>query len=934
MKLFKGLAFFVLNMSYSLGLTQELPPVQNFTPLEYQSENQNWAISQSEDKRMYVANSGGLLEFNGANWTFYPSPNETIMRSVRVIGDKIYTGCYMEFGYWERNSVGVLEYNSLSQNLKDELITDEEFWNIFDINDWVIFQSLNQIYIYNTVTNTFNVIKSDDVIVKMFCVDENVYFQKLNKGVFKIENGKDLMILDDEVLKSDEVVNIFPNEKDLIILTRNNGFYSFSDEVLKELPADPTLSSMSVYSAIQLSNKKFVLGTISHGLVFLDEERRLLLHLNQSNGLLNNTVLSVYEDLNSNIWAGLDNGVSYVNVDAPVKFYKDRLGVLGSVYASAIHNDYLYFGTNQGLFFKPLNENADFQLIEGTNGQVWSLEVIDGQLFCGHHNGTFVIAGNKAQQIAKVQGTWNIDKIDERDLIIQGNYDGLYTLQKNSGTWEFKNKIEGFDVSSRYFEVLGDKIFVNHEYKGVFELTVDGTFSQVIALKIDSLLKGSNSSITNYNGNVLYASKDGIFKYDEIKRKFDKDSILSSTFTQEEYVSGKMVSSDDKDELWFFTKNNLTLISSDNLSNSPKAKYIPLTHDVRRDVIEYENIISVDGLNKYLIGTSSGYIVFDANDLQTENFNVYLGSISSGINEDHSATENLIDSSSEGSFSGDENNFRISYYTPEYYQYFQPTYQFQLLGIYDAWSEWSSFSSIFFKNLPPGNYTFNVRAKIGEKISENVAAYRFSIAKPWYIRDYMVVAYLVAVILFSIFMHNVYRQYYRVQQQKLIEKNKKDLELAKLQNEKEITDLKNEQLARDYKSKSNELAASTMSLVRKNELLTQIKEQLTKVDDKYSVSPVIKIIDKNLNHTKNWELFREAFDNADSEFFKKLKELYPDLSPNDLKLCAYLRLNLSSKEIAPLINISPRSVEIKRYRLRKKMNLASNENLTNYIIGL
>ena len=81
-------------------------------------------------------------------------------------------------------------------------------------------------------------------------------------------------------------------------------------------------------------------------------------------------------------------------------------------------------------------------------------------------------------------------------------------------------------------------------------------------------------------------------------------------------------------------------------------------------------------------------------------------------------------------------------------------------------------------------------------------------------------------------------------------------------------------------------------------------------------------------------MFREAFDNADSEFFKKLKDLYPELSPNDLKLCAYLRLNLSSKEIAPLINISPRSVEIKRYRLRKKMNLASNENLTNYIISL
>ena len=68
-------------------------------------------------------------------------------------------------------------------------------------------------------------------------------------------------------------------------------------------------------------------------------------------------------------------------------------------------------------------------------------------------------------------------------------------------------------------------------------------------------------------------------------------------------------------------------------------------------------------------------------------------------------------------------------------------------------------------------------------------------------------------------------------------------------------------------------------------------------------------------------MFKEAFNNADKDFIKKLKSIHPNLTPNDLRLCAYLRLNLSSKEIAPLLNISPRSVEVKRYRLRKKMEL-------------
>ena len=159
--------------------------------------------------------------------------------------------------------------------------------------------------------------------------------------------------------------------------------------------------------------------------------------------------------------------------------------------------------------------------------------------------------------------------------------------------------------------------------------------------------------------------------------------------------------------------------------------------------------------------------------------------------------------------------------------------------------------------------------------------------------------------------------------------------LAKAQSEKEIVELKNEQLKTEFQNKSNELAASTMSIIKKNELLSKAKEQLmANVGESDSVKPIIEIIDSNLNQSDDWELFKEAFNNADRKFLKKLKKVHPNLSPNDIKLCAYLRLNLSSKEIAPLLNISARSVEIKRYRLRKKMGLEHDANLVNYILKL
>ena len=95
-----------------------------------------------------------------------------------------------------------------------------------------------------------------------------------------------------------------------------------------------------------------------------------------------------------------------------------------------------------------------------------------------------------------------------------------------------------------------------------------------------------------------------------------------------------------------------------------------------------------------------------------------------------------------------------------------------------------------------------------------------------------------------------------------------------------------------------------------------------------------KIINKNLSNTDDWEVFQEAFNNADSDFLKKVKIAHPILTPNDLRLCAYLRLNLASKEIAPLLNISARSIEIKRYRLRKKMDLPHEKSLVEYILEL
>ena len=121
-----------------VSTAQQFPPIVKDSKDIYKAGIQTWMISQDNQRFMYFANNEGLLEFNGSKWVLNPSPNETIIRSVKCIQDKIYTGAYMEFGYWQRAANGELFYTSLSKSIKSKINDDEQFWGIFPFDNWIL----------------------------------------------------------------------------------------------------------------------------------------------------------------------------------------------------------------------------------------------------------------------------------------------------------------------------------------------------------------------------------------------------------------------------------------------------------------------------------------------------------------------------------------------------------------------------------------------------------------------------------------------------------------------------------------------------------------------------------------------------------------------------------------------------------------------------
>ena len=931
-------SFFIYTLFLSFFcFSQELPPIIKYNSSVYNAGNQNWMISQDSKHFVYFANNEGLLEFNGSTWSLYKSPNETIIRSVKVIGNRIYTGCYMEFGFWTRKSNGHLNYTSLSNKIKSKVLDDEQFWNIISYDQWVVFQSLNRIYIYDTKANTFKIVMPQNGVLKSFKTSNSIYYQTTDYSLFEIENGTSKLISNNSVLKGNKIVNIFSIDEGLLIHTQFNGFYKLiNGNLLKfNAEADSEIAASSIYSSQILSDGSFAVGTISNGVFIVTKEGKVKYHITQSKGLCNNTALSLMEDAEKNLWIGLDNGINCINLQSPIKSFTDETGILGTVYTSIVHNQKLYIGTNQGLFCKNYLNEEQFRFIKGTKGQVWSLFVHDNTLFCGHDSGTFVIENENSKSIFAQSGTWKFESVpSNKNRIIQGNYYGLSVLEKVNNQWVFKNKIEGFNYSSKYFEITNhNEVYVSHEYKGVFRFQVDNSFKKCFKLfTYTNPPKGKNAGLAKFNNSIYYAYKDGIYKLNEKTKLFAKDNSLSSVFDNDEYNSGKLIL-DNSNKLWLFSKNYINYFTLNKLNTSLKKNVISIPSTLTNSMLGYENISQLSNY-QYLIGTTDGYYVININDLSTKSHNVSITDLSINKLNDKQTSFAL---SEEGIFDYDENNVTFSYTVPEYNKYIYAEYQYLLEGFQEEWSEWSAKPMVNFKNLPPGDYVFKVRSRVSNAANDNLATYSFTIKKPWYATNFAILIYGLLIISSLIYVNKLYKNYYNTQREKLIEENNLLLEIKELENEQQLMKIKNEQLAQEYDAKNKELAVSTMSLIKKDELLSLIKEDLKKSSEESnnrSIKSVISTITKNISQEDTWNVFKEAFDTADKDFLKKIKQAHPSLTPNDLRLCAYLRLNLSSKEIAPLLNISVRSIEIKRYRLRKKMDLPHEKGLVEYILSI
>ncbi len=891
------------------------PPIYNYEIFEYKGASQNWGMDVGNDGELFVANNKGLLYFNGEEWALNKLPNNTIVRAVKVINKRIFTGSYEEFGYWERNNTGQLEYTRLTHLIKDHEFTSEEFWQILSYRDKIIFRSFSGVYIYQNENIT--VLDTDIIVTDIVVFEDRIIIASDNKGLFELIDNKLISYADHELLENKTIIDMISLDEGLLIGTKLHGCFLFKDNQLLNW-GEPINSELEQYqlNKIQLlANNKIIFGTIKNGIYIYNISSQTFEHLNREKGLQNNTVLSLqlYKD---QLWIGLDNGIDRVLLNSPIQYYTDYSGAVGTVYDIAELDDIVYLGSNTGIYFV---ENNTLQFVNGSQGHVWDMEVLEGQLLCGHNTGTYSVDKGNLRKTSSFSGGYKIAKIPEsKDTFLQGTYTGLIKYQKEKDDSWNVSRVTGinFPVRQLCFE---DPyiIWVAHPYKGFFRLKINKQYDQVLSIKefhTGEVADDYSVKLYKIKNQIVLNSKETWYKYNPISDKIE-------LFQEFQDFNDK--------ELVYFDKNHFAFIDN---ADVKKIIYTNLKSDTltisenqlsKRLIPDAEKITqSNDSL--HLLTLSDGYAEINFSKLQDQLSQVTIPKPKLYAFKGKEVSYSLSNGSPEISFK-DSRDIIIKVASPGVVE---SAYQYELTGSSSLLS-YTEDGILKFQNLPHGEYQLHIHAiGINGKKSKPTTI-RFEITPPWYLSFWCIVGYILTLTVLFL----LYRKYNDRKIQRKQDELRKHLEREQHQR---IAALEKERLVKEVKSKQKELASTTMNVAKKNQIILELKDMLLTNKDKFShwhrYKFLLKKVDDSINITDDWKRFEFSFKELHEDFFEKLLKQYPDLTPKDLKLCAYLKMNLSSKEIAPLMAITIRGVEIHRYRLRKKLKIDGTQNLSNFLI--
>ena len=928
---------------------QEFTPIVNqFTKKDYHASNQNWSVGQGKEGIMYFGNNQGLLEFDGSLWQTHPIAGNKIVRSLLVSGNRIYTGSFEEFGYFEKNASGQLIYHSLSARLKHYIMQNDEIWNILDFNGTIIFQSFTSYFTYKN--GEVKGIRCPFTFLFFNIYHKKIYTHTEQFGFSSFDSHSNTFVpVSNNLLKSPVISVLAYDPTHALLVTRSEGLFLYDGITITRFTtgADEELKHAEINRAVISPDGIIVLGTILNGVTAINRQGVRLWTLNTTNVLQNNTVLGMYCDRDNNLWLALDKGISMIRLNASIRYIHAFSPSIGSIYSLTYNDPTLYIGTNQGLYAAELaNDKAgirNLRLVPDIKGQVWSINRFDNQQLCGNNEATYDVSGQGTSILSSVKGGICIKRgnIHGHEVLVQGTYTQLCIYEKVNGIWKFSHTVDNFVNPIRYIEIdYTGTIWASHLHQGLYAIQLTPDLHKIEHITTYNSLDRKHRypiNVFSINNRVVFTDNNSFYTYDDIQKKIIPYVELNKSLGY--FARAYRVCHFKSDLYWFILDGEAALVQV-----KPGAiKLLDVVHYalfLNQTVDEYQNIIPVSD-NECIFTLENGLALYHTDNLHAKasHTSLQVKSIKASDAESKESVFLPLLSGSVPTTPFKRNNLVFTVFYPQYSSLNNINFRYKLEGLDKVWSEPAPASQKVYNYLPHGDYTLSVEVLSKSGIRLSAASYSFEVKPPFYLS---LAAKMMYVLLFILLCVGIYLYILRLIH---LKKEKVRLEQEEIRRkeiekrEQQIIALENEKLESELTVKSKELAVSTMTIIKKNEILVSIKEEVilqkealgSQYPNKY-YDKLIRLLDENLSSEDDWAIFQTNFDRIHENFFRNLHIRFPDLTPNDLRFCAYLRLNLSSKDIAHLMNISLKGVEVGRYRVRKKIGIPSTKSLTEFMI--
>ena len=914
------------------AISQNIPLKEHFDSNDYNGGIQNWAIDQNKEGIIYIANNDGLLEFDGGKWNTYNVPSVGRLRAVKADSqNRIFVGGQGQIGYFTKTDTEFV-FTSLLNKLPQENQSISETWKILKIGDIIYFNTESKLLKFDNEQLTS--LNLPGYLRYAFNVNNKLFTQFYNKGLYEIINDEFVQI-SGTVIISDDIISILPKANGYLCFTRSGQVYEWKDSGFSKVTLPIKLGTIN--TALKLQSGVIAIGTQNDGLYIFNKDFSFKQHLTKGKGLSDRTVTSLFEDDFHNLWVALNNGIDYLKISLPFSLINEEVGIEGAGYAATKYENQIYLGTNNGVFTQKkangTSFNNPFILIPKSEGQVYNFSKVENQLILNHHEGAFKLTGEKIHKIYNL-GSWKFMNTSNPNLILGGNYRGISFFKKENSNLTYKHNIINFDESSRIMEFENDStLWMTHGLKGAYKLTLDNSMNTKGKIehygKDDGFPSDRLISVYSLKGKLVFTSEEGIYDF----------NIDSNSFTPNLNLN-RWLGTDHVSKIISDRKNTLYYIQNQKLGKLHQKKFGSFENEINifKHINKYINDdlpnISIIDKNKIFIGAKEGFIQYNPNKKFNINkeFRVLIRTveIESPTDSIKSYNPSLVDKIE----ITEKHSIKFQYATPYFDGFEDLKYSYRLLPLNEQWSKWSNKGEKEFTHLPFSEYILEVKARNIYGLKSNPSTFSFEVLTPWYFTNWAKMCYLILALI-SLTLIPLMQQKQHRKEKSIIFKNKDEEIKVK---DKEINKLENEKLKSEINLKNDQLTTITMHLVKNNDFIQDIQNKITssldKIDSKKELKSIIKTIDRELSNNDSWDQFAYHFDQVHGNYLKKLSDNNIKLSPREIKLAAFLRMNMSSKEISKMLNITSRGVELARYRLRKKLNLKRAQNLVEYLIDL